>query len=298
MKSATEVSPAWRPVRALQGSASAWAPATTHLPDLPASPAGQGDAGVQEGSALRPWQGINYQALPYVEGKQEARVASGTGPRQPAERCTNPSLSRGLPEPALSSFPVITLLALWTVKSQSSTLGLRLTFTMRSWVRHKRCGWKSAPGCLCLSPTSSPSDTLILTVWWVVRGWLRVPQGPDHTSMMSPASPRLSALGPGFSLLPVLTMMLSDAEWHLLNDETEPFNPEIPPSPCRCLPVYPYSTFLFFLVRYSPPYVKVDCSTRVPCPDLCSPLVLCFVCFSVLPHWLPSSSQWAFLSLS
>lgn len=45
--------------------------------------------------------------------------------------------------------------------------------------------------------------------------------------------------------------------------------------------MYPYSTFLFFLGRYSPPYVKVESSARAPCPGLCSPLVLCFVCFSV-----------------
>lgn len=78
MKSATEVSTAWRPACALR--VHGWRPgppAAAGLRDLPASPAACRGPEVRDGSALRPSQGINYQALPCTPGIQKDRADAG-----------------------------------------------------------------------------------------------------------------------------------------------------------------------------------------------------------------------------
>ena len=158
MKSATEVSTARRPAWALQVSVYRPGPCC-HRSAWPSSiTSGMAGPRVQEGSALQPTQGINYQALPYTWAARRAGLMLGRWPEQPAESHEAPAVPR---ECGSQSGLLFLLLHCWLrelARSQNSTWVLRQggTFTVGNWNKNKRDGQKSAPGHPFLSECHLP----------------------------------------------------------------------------------------------------------------------------------------------
>lgn len=144
MKSATEVSMAWRPVWARQVSVYRLDPCS-HKSSWPSSiTSGIGGPKAQEGSALQPSQGISYQALPYRVGNQEDGEVAGemawTTCREVHKAPACPPPPPQLWEPGVSSFSIITPLALWASKKPTFHIGAETQerFTIRNWKKNKR----------------------------------------------------------------------------------------------------------------------------------------------------------------